>query len=42
MNPKWVLLMFTSPSIDYICGWVLVKDSGLPMDGKELPLLPED
>ena len=42
MNPKWVLLMFTSSFIDYICGLVLVKYSGLPMDGKELPLLPKD
>ena len=42
MNPKWVLLMCTSSFIDYICGWVLVKYSGLPMDGKELPLLPKD
>ena len=42
MNPKWVLLMFTSSFIDYICGWVLVRYSGLPMDGKELPLLLKD
>jgi alginate O-acetyltransferase complex protein AlgI len=42
MNPKWVLLMFTSSFIDYFCGLVLVRASGLPNEGKELPLLPKD
>ena len=42
MNPKWILLMFTSSFIDYFCGLALVKFSGLPADGRELPLLPRD
>jgi len=41
MNPKWILLMFTSSFIDYFCGLVLVRYSGLPMDGPQLPLLPK-
>jgi alginate O-acetyltransferase complex protein AlgI len=41
MNPKWILLMFTSSFIDYFCGLALVKWSGLSSDGPELPLLPE-
>ena len=42
MNPKWVLLMFTSSFIDYFCGLILVKASGLPNEGQELPLRPGD
>jgi alginate O-acetyltransferase complex protein AlgI len=41
MNPKWVLVMFTSSFIDYFCGRALVRFSGLPNDGPELPLLPK-
>jgi alginate O-acetyltransferase complex protein AlgI len=40
MNPKWILLMFTSSFIDYFCGLALVKFSGLPTEGRELPMLP--
>ena len=35
MNPKWVLLMFTSSFIDYICGWVLGRYSGRPTDRQQ-------
>ena len=41
-NPKWVSLMLISSFIDYFCGLALVKFSGLPMDGTELPILPKD
>jgi len=40
-NPKWVVLMFISSFIDYLCGLALVKFSGLPMEGDELPVLPK-
>jgi alginate O-acetyltransferase complex protein AlgI len=39
MNPKWIAVLFTSSFIDYLCGLALVKWSGLPMDGRELPML---
>jgi alginate O-acetyltransferase complex protein AlgI len=39
-NPKWILLMLTSTLVDYFCGLALVKFSGLPMDGADLPFLP--
>ena len=39
MNPKWILVMLTSSFIDYFCGLALVKWSGLPTNGKELPML---
>ncbi len=42
MNPKWIGLMFTSSFIDYFCGRALVRWSGLPTDGPELPLLSKD
>jgi alginate O-acetyltransferase complex protein AlgI len=41
-NPSWVLVMLTSSGIDYLCGLALVKSSGLPMDGPDLPVLPKD
>ena len=41
MNPKWILVMFTSSFIDYFCGLALVKFSGLPNEGAEFPLLPK-
>ena len=40
-NPAWVLLMLASAYIDYFCGLVLVRYSGLPCDGPNLPLLPK-
>jgi alginate O-acetyltransferase complex protein AlgI len=40
-NPVWVLLMFTSSFVDYFCGLALVKFSGLPLDGPDLPWLPK-
>jgi alginate O-acetyltransferase complex protein AlgI len=39
-NPAWVLLMLFSSYVDYFCGLALVKFSGLPCDGPDLPLLP--
>ncbi len=42
MNPAWVLVMFTSSFIDYWCGLALIRFSGLPMDGPELPMLPRN
>lgn len=41
-NPRWLILMFTSSFIDYFCGLALVKFSGLPMGGPDLPFLPKD
>src|ERR1700691_5843044 len=41
-NPTWVLLMLTTTLVDYMCAWSLVKFSGLPMSGKDLPFLPPD
>jgi len=40
-NPPWVLLMLITSYVDYFCGLALVKYSGLPMDGPDLPLLPK-
>jgi alginate O-acetyltransferase complex protein AlgI len=39
-NPKWLILLLTSSSIDYLCGLALVKFSGLPTNGPDLPWLP--
>ena len=39
-NPTWIVLMLTSTLVDYCCGLALVKFSGLPTDGKDLPSLP--
>jgi alginate O-acetyltransferase complex protein AlgI len=41
-NPKWLALLLTSTFVDYFCGLALVKFSGLPLDGKDLPWLPKD
>src|SRR5258707_13510891 len=41
-NPRWLLLMLLSTAVDYGCGLALVKFSGLPMDGPDLPWLPKD
>lgn len=41
-NPKWLALLFTSTFIDYWCGLALVKYSGLPMSGPDLPWLPKN
>jgi alginate O-acetyltransferase complex protein AlgI len=38
-NPPWVVLMLITSYVDYFCGLALVKFSGLPMDGADLPLL---
>ena len=40
-NPPWILIMFASTMLDYICGIVLYKLSGLPMEGDEYPVLPK-
>jgi alginate O-acetyltransferase complex protein AlgI len=40
-NPIWVLLMLFSSYVDYFCGLALVKFSGLPMSGGDLPWLPK-
>jgi alginate O-acetyltransferase complex protein AlgI len=39
-NPRWIVLLFTSTSIDYFCGLALVRFSGLPLTGPDLPMLP--
>jgi alginate O-acetyltransferase complex protein AlgI len=41
-NPHWLVLLFTSTFVDYFCGLGLVRFSGLPMDGPDLPWLPRD
>ncbi|RPI21842.1 MAG: MBOAT family protein [Acidobacteria bacterium] len=41
-NPKWVLLMLFSSYVDYFCGLVLVKSSGLPLEDGRPALLPKD
>jgi alginate O-acetyltransferase complex protein AlgI len=42
-NPWWAVLMFISSMVDYLCGRILVWQSGLhaPADG-ELPLIPKE
>jgi alginate O-acetyltransferase complex protein AlgI len=43
-NPLWAVLMFFSSGIDYVCGLMLLKRSGLPWpDGNEglPPILPK-
>lgn len=39
-NPKWVVLLFISTFVDYLCGLALVRFSGLPEQHGELPILP--
>ncbi|MCW8129504.1 MAG: MBOAT family protein [Planctomycetota bacterium] len=41
-NPPWALLMFWSTIVDYICGYVLFKLSGLKADGPDLPIIPKE
>ena len=41
-NPHWLILMLTSTFVDYFCGLALVRFSGLPMDGPDLPWLPKN
>jgi alginate O-acetyltransferase complex protein AlgI len=36
-NPLWAVLMFLNSGIDYVCGRVLLKLSGLPNDENGLP-----
>jgi alginate O-acetyltransferase complex protein AlgI len=40
-NPRWLILLFTSSFIDYFCGLALVKFSGRPLSGPDLPFLPK-
>jgi alginate O-acetyltransferase complex protein AlgI len=39
-NPTWAALMFLSSGVDYVCGLVLLKLSGLPWEGDLPPTLP--
>ena len=39
-NPAWLGLLVFSASVDYVCGRALVFFSGLPDEGRELPILP--
>jgi alginate O-acetyltransferase complex protein AlgI len=38
-NPKWLILLFISTMVDYVCGLVLAYSSGLPREVDELPML---
>src|SRR5690349_1846577 len=38
-NPKWLILLFISTMVDYVCGLALAYSSGLPREGNELPML---
>jgi len=40
-NPLWAVLMFLSSAVDYVCGLVLLKLSGLPWERKLPPILPK-
>jgi alginate O-acetyltransferase complex protein AlgI len=40
-NPLWALLMFLSSGVDYVCGLVLLRLSGLPWEGDLPPILPK-
>ena len=40
-NPLWAVLMFLSSGVDYVCGLVLLRLSGLDWEGKLPPLLPK-
>ncbi|MBI3893824.1 MAG: MBOAT family protein [Candidatus Wallbacteria bacterium] len=39
-SPAWALLMFFSTVVDYVCGLVLVRLSGLPDEDGQLAVLP--
>jgi alginate O-acetyltransferase complex protein AlgI len=41
-NPLWALLMFLSSGVDYVCGLLLLKLSGLPWQDGLPPMLPKD
>ncbi|MBI3892325.1 MAG: MBOAT family protein, partial [Candidatus Wallbacteria bacterium] len=41
-KPWWAALMFGSTLVDYVCGLVLVRLSGLAGEAGRLPLLPPD
>src|SRR6478609_7375202 len=38
-NPLWAVLMFFGSSVDYVCGLLLLKFSGLPNDGALPPVI---
>lgn len=40
-NPAWVLVMFINTMIDYACGYLILKQSGLQTAGVELPCIPK-
>ncbi len=41
-NPLWAVLMFLSSGVDYVCGLLLLKWSGLPWEGNLPPILPRE
>ncbi len=41
-NPAWAVLMFLSSGVDYVCGLVLFRQSGLVADGPILPIISKD
>src|SRR5205809_3716735 len=38
-NPIWAVIMFFGSSVDYVCGLLLLRLSGLPDDGALPPLI---
>jgi alginate O-acetyltransferase complex protein AlgI len=38
-NPIWALIMFAGSSVDYVCGILLLRLSGLPDDGDIPPII---
>ena len=38
-NPVWALIMFAGSSVDYVCGLLLLRLSGLPDDGDLPPVI---
>ena len=38
-NPIWAVIMFFGSSVDYVCGLLLLKLSGLPMNGDLPPVI---
>jgi alginate O-acetyltransferase complex protein AlgI len=41
-NPIWALIMFVGSSVDYVCGILLLRLSGLPDDGEVPPVIDRD
>src|ERR1051325_4323497 len=41
-NPIWALIMFAGSSVDYVCGILLLRLSGLPDDGALPPALGKE